>query len=397
MGIFSGLHELIFGKQKQADTVRFEMISQGDAGFYAFGTDIYQSDVVRAAIRPFAKGAGKMLAKHILSNETTFKENPRATIRFLLEEPNPLMCGQVLQEKVAIQYKLNNNAFIYIKRNDFGTPVELWPIPAQAVEAQQNNEGFVFLKFTFMNGKNQTIDYRDIIHLRNDFNSNDLFGESPRNILMPLLEIVTSADKSVVQAVRNSAVINWIVKINQNLKADDIKKKVDDFTETYLDVSSNRNVIGVGSNTELERVDNKNYIPEDGKSKVAIQRLNSYFGSNENIITSAYTEDEWIAYYEAELEPYAIQISNEFSRKIFSRRERAQGNSIIFESSNLQHASMTTKLNLRELVDRGAMKVNEWRKVMNLGPVEGGDILIRRLDTAAINNETSVDGEGGDE
>ena len=39
------------------------------------------------------------------------------------------------------------------------------------------------------------------------------------------------------------------------------------------------------------------------------------------------------------------------------------------------------------------MLVNEWRNFMNLGPIEGGDKPIRRLDTVPI--ETTE--EGGDE
>lgn len=33
------------------------------------------------------------------------------------------------------------------------------------------------------------------------------------------------------------------------------------------------------------------------------------------------------------------------------------------------------------MVDRGALTPNEWRKIFNLAPVEGGDEPIRRLDT----------------
>ena len=31
-----------------------------------------------------------------------------------------------------------------------------------------------------------------------------------------------------------------------------------------------------------------------------------------------YNEDEWISYYEARIEPDAIQMSNEYTRKLFS-------------------------------------------------------------------------------
>ena len=108
------------------------------------------------------------------------------------------------------------------------------------------------------------------------------------------------------------------------------------------------------------------------------------FQINEKIIQSKFTEDEWISYFEAKIEPIAIQLSNEYTRKIFSRRERGFGNKIIFEAANLQYASMNTKLQLVQMVDRGALTPNEWREVFNLAPIKGGDEPIRRLDTAVV-------------
>ena len=107
------------------------------------------------------------------------------------------------------------------------------------------------------------------------------------------------------------------------------------------------------------------------------------------IVQSKFNEDDWTAYFEAVVEPLSIQMSSEFSRKLFSRKERGFGNRIIFEASNLQYAAMSTKLSLMQMVDRGAMTPNEWRKVLNLAPIEGGDKPIRRLDTAPVT-------EGGD-
>ena len=37
------------------------------------------------------------------------------------------------------------------------------------------------------------------------------------------------------------------------------------------------------------------------------------------------------------------------------------------------------------MVDRGAMTPNEWRAVVNMAPVQGGDEPIRRLDTQVVN------------
>src|SRR5690606_3186203 len=97
--------------------------------------------------------------------------------------------------------------------------------------------------------------------------------------------------------------------------------------------------------------------------------------------------------FRSTIEPIALQLSLEFTTKLFSDREIGHGNVIVFESNRLQYASVKTKLALVAMVDRGAMTPNEWREVFNLSPIEGGDTPIRRLDTRPT-NETNP---GGDE
>jgi len=45
----------------------------------------------------------------------------------------------------------------------------------------------------------------------------------------------------------------------------------------------------------------------------------------------------------------------------------------MFESNRMQYMSTADKLKLVLMVDRGAMTANEWREVMNMAPIEGGD------------------------
>jgi phage portal protein BeeE len=116
-----------------------------------------------------------------------------------------------------------------------------------------------------------------------------------------------------------------------------------------------------------------------------------YFGVNENVVMGRYDEDEYNAFYESVLEPIAVQASLEFTSKLFTQREQGHGNEIIFESNRLQYASVTTKLALMQMVDRGALTPNEWREAFNLAPVDGGDKPIRRLDTRPTDEDSGGD------
>ena len=323
---------------------RFEMIEDRGNGFYAWNGSIYKSDVVRACIRPKVKAIGKLIPQHIRSNSLEgFKVNPEPYIRFLYEEPNPYMSGQVFREKMATQLALNNNAFALLVRDENGYPMEMYNIPCVGVEAIYNQQGELFLKFTNKNGKIVTYPYTDIIHLRQDINENDLFGDSPREALLPLMEIVSTTDQGIVKAIKNSAVIRWLLRFRSNMRPEDVTQKTNEFVNNFLDVNNSVGAAGVDTSTEAEQIKPNDYVPNAAQIDRTITRMYNFFNTNEKIVQSKYHEDEWNAYYESEIEPLAMQWSNEDTRKLFTRRERGFGNKIIYSANNLQYASMSTK------------------------------------------------------
>lgn len=370
---------------RSPSSIRFQMIEDRGNGFYSWDGKLYKSDIVRACIRPKIKAIGKLIPEHIRNNsQDGFSINPEPYIRFLLEEPNPYMCGQIFFEKMAMQLSLNNNAFAILVRDENGYPSEMYNIPCVGVEALYDKQGLLYLKFTNKNGKVVTFPYTDIIHIRQDFNENDIFGESPREALIPLMEVINTTDQGIIKAVKNSGVIRWLLKFNSSLRPEDLRKNVKQFTEDFLSTENEGGAAGVDSKAEAQQIDPKDYVPNAAQMDRTTKRIYSFFNTNEKIVQSNYNEDEWNAYYESEIEPIAMQLSNEFTRKLFTRRERGFGNKIIFAANNLQYASMNTKLGLQAMVDRGAMTPNEWREVLNLPPVEDGDKPLRRLDTQVV-------------
>src|SRR5690554_3911693 len=376
-------------------TIRLELVRERGNSFYSWGGNLYQLDIVRSCVRPFYKAVGKLQAKHIRQTDGGLKVNPDLYMKMVLEEPNPFMTGQQLQEKLAIQLALNNNAFAAIIRDENGYPMQIYPVPAMGVEALYDQQGQLYLKFTLRTGKTVTFAYNDVVHLRQDFYENDIFGSPPGKALASLMDIVTTTDQGIIKAIKNSAVVKWLLRFKQTLRPEDIKTQTKTFVESYLSVDSDSAVgaAGVDAKADVEQVEPKDYVPNAAQMDRTTKRIYNFFGTNEAIIQSSFTEDGWNAYYEAVIEPIAIQMSNEFTRKLFTRRERGFGNRIIFEANTLQYASMKTKLELRQMVDRGSMTPNEWRLVLNMGPIEGGDQPIRRLDTAEVDDDVT----GGDE
>ena len=378
-----GFWKKILGRRSETIT-RYQIVQERGNGAFIYNGKAYQSDIVQACLNTYIKAVGKLCPKHIRRTADTVQINPEPYMRFLLEEPNTILTMQKMLEKIMPSLILSGNAFVLIVRDINGYPMELFPVPAVSAEAIYSNSELT-IRFVYQNGKTYTHRYDDLIHLRMHISDNDVFGNEIVSVLSPLIETVSTIDTGLKKAIKNSAVIRWLLKYTQSLREEDIKTRADNFAKNYLEVSNQSvGVAATDAKADVVQITPKDYVPNFPIMESVRQRIYSLLGVNEKIVNGTYNEDEWNAWYEAAVEPIAIDLQSEFTRKLFSRRERGCGNYIIFESSNLACSSISTRLNFVQLVDRGSMLPDEWRALFNLGPIEGGNKPIRRLDTATV-------------
>ena len=146
----------------------------------------------------------------------------------------------------------------------------------------------------------------------------------------------------------------------------------DQFVDDFIRKADKTGIGGLDATTDFIPVKIEPATASDGQIKEIDNKVLSYFGLNENILQSKYTEDEWNAFYESVLEPIGLQMSLEFTNKLFTPTEKEFGNEIIFESNRLQYASNKTKIDLIRYADN-IITINEQRELFNLAPIEGGD------------------------
>ena len=368
----------------------YKMMTDMGRGFYAWDGKLYHSDIVRSCIKPKTKAIGKAIAKHV---RTTISDdggkliqvNPEPYMKFLLEEPNEYMTGQMLQEKVANQLSLNGNAFILILRDENGYPNGLYPIPCTSVEKKNDDKGGMFLRFWLPTGKYLDEYYGNLIHIRDDYLKDDIFGDAPGEALKELMDTVCTIDQGIRSAIKNSSVVRWLLKYTTAQRDEDLKLRAKEFADNYLNISNQSvGVAAVDAKADAIQVNNNEFVPNAAQIDKQTERIYAFFQTNSKIVHSSFSENEWIAYYESAIEPIVQQMAAEYSRKLFTRRERGFGNKIAFDSSGLTYASMTTKLSLVQFVDRGIMTPNEVREVLAMSPLEGGDKALLRKDTGVM-------------
>ena len=399
----------IFGKEPKQLTneTQFKFMNGFTPVFSDFGDDPYTSDVVRSAVHAIASNAAKLKPKHIRRTDGNVQHVNASIERLLSVRPNEFMSAYDFIYKVVTQRELYNNAFIYIKRDPSSYMVTgFYPVDMgsmELVEAQNT----LFVKFQFMNGKKLTAPYEDFVHLRKFYNRNDIFGESNSQTLLPTLSLINTTNEGIANAVKSSAFLRGLIKFtNAMLKPEDIRRQRDEFVNDYLNINNNGGIAALDAKAEYQELKNDPKMVDGVQMTTIEEKVYKYFGVNKSIVMSDYKEDQWNAFYENVIEPIAIQLSLEFTSKLFSDKAQGYGNEIIFEANRLQYASNTTKVNMiKELTVLGLLSKNEAREILNLAPVENGDTFIQTLnvvnadkaDKYQVGEDTSKGGENDEE
>lgn len=394
-----GLINRIFGSQKSHEGKTYYQvkgINNFDSKFSDWNGNIYEIDIAKSAIHSVASNGAKLNPKHHRKSNGRLLEFPDVRIKKMLEYPNPYMNIYDFLYKVITHREEKNNAFIYFNRERY----ELYPIAASTMELLETEDNRLFVRFTFRRGQKVVIPFQDLIIIRKHFNNNDLFGDNDK-ALHSTMDVINTVDQGIVKAVKRSANLRGLLKFKNILKEEDVKEQTNKFVENYLNIDNDGGVASVDPRFDFEQIKNENYVPNKLQMDSCKERIYSYFGTNEKIIQSKFTEEEWNAFYENTLEPIALQLSLEFSKKLFSDREVGHGNLITFEANRLQYASNSTKVTVaRLLTDIGAASLDQILEIFNMAPI-GGEEGSRRVQTLNMVNANKADeyqvGKGGEE
>ena len=377
-------------KLQKQQTERIEMLSNGTASFTPFNSNAYENDIYRSAVDAIARNAAKLRGKHIIyskdSNQRT--DGDHNLNRVLNTRPNPYMSAYDLIYKLVTHYYLHNNAFAYLEKDNRGNLIGIYPLSANQIEYVTDQTNEMYMKFLFNSGQSVTLHMSEVLVLRRHFNSNDLLGDS-NTAIMAALELAHTQNEGLSESIKSSATIRGILKYNKILAPEELRKAKEEFTRDYLNMSNNGGIAALDTKTDYIPLQLSEMNIDNAQIEAVKRKVYDYLGISEVIINSTYTEDQWSAFYESVIEPLAIQLSLELTDKVFTQREQAFGNTIVFEASRLQFASNESKTNIiKELVPYGILTINQALEILNMPPVEDGH---KRLQTLNVVNADLAD------
>lgn len=388
-----GLFAAIFGKDKTYQTAtQYTLLNSNQTVFVPFSGKAYDINTVRASVDAFARRAAKVKPRHIRRSDVDFINVSKSRYNRLIQfKPNPYTSAYKFYYRIATQYKIYNNAFVYPVWNTVTGELEaLYNVNAYAVELVSVG-GEMYCKMRFATGNVYTCPYADLIHISRHNNENDVFGDNNK----PITSVLQTADtfnQSMGKLAELVAVIRGILKVSQVTKDADLNRRRDEFIRDNLKIENNGSgVIVTDSKYEYTPITDKQTPIPTGQLEYVKGEIYDYFGVNEAIVQNKETPEQASAFYNGEIAPFYEQLSQAFTNALFSGREFGYGNEIIFEGNSLQNEKLSDKTAaLKFLADIGAITVDNVLLTYNMSPL-GGSEGARRVQTLNMVNAALAD------
>ena len=346
-----------------------------------FGTNIYYSDSVVQAIKCIVDEMSKLQPMHV-----RYQNNDpvpvRGNIQEVLDNPNPLMTASEFIEKTMWLLLMNYNVFIiptYYTWVDDKTGVErrryesLYPIQPMEVLFIEDASGRLFIEFWFMNGYRTTVPYEDVIHVKYNYSVNQYMGgneagQPDHEALLKTLELNDTLLKGIAKAMKASYAVNGVVKYNTLLDGDRTEKALAELEQKLINNESGFLPLDLKAN--FIPLEHKSEIVDEATLKFIDEKILRNWGISLPILTGDYTKEQYEAFYQKALEPRINALSQAFTKKLFTSRERAFGNKIEFYPERLIFMTTGQKIEMINLLSpTGALFENEKRTILGLMPL----------------------------
>lgn len=368
----------------------FKMLTGYRPAFTTWGGNIYESELVRAAI--------DARARHISKLKVEFQGSARPSLQAKMRlAPNQWQTYSQFLYRTSVILDIHNTAIIVPVRDENLETTGYFPILPNRCEVV-DYEGEPWLRYHFAHGQTAATPLYDCAVLTRHQYRSDFFGET-NSALDETMKLVHVNNEGIEEAVKSSAQYKWVAELANFSKPSDIKNERLRFTEENLTSDSDASGILLFPNTykNVRQVTTNPYTVDVDEMKLIQTNIFNYFGVNEDVLQNKAYGDAWSAFYEGCVEVFAIQFSEAMSAAMFTTRERAQGSSVMATSNRLQYLSNADKLAVSaQMADRGIMTRNEIREIWNLPPVEGGDVPTIRGEYYLINDDGTITKDNGD-
>lgn len=349
-----------------------------------------ENEIVGAIANAVASNVAKLTPQVIRKTAagTTIKNDKLS--RLLEIRPNAENSTYDFLYKMASDLIYTSNAFAVVFFNDDCSEItSIQPITVTSHRIFEV-DGVLYFKFIWeYDKKSYTVPCQFVIHIKGRYNRKRFLGTPPDAELQNSTELLNVTYSGIKNVIRNSASLRGYLKYNNFIDEKELRQKVSEFQSAYMSSDNEGGIAGLDNTLDFHEITQKPPAIPITQVNFFRENIYRYYGVNEKILNSTYTEAEWNSFYEGVIEPIAIQLSLEFTYKLFTEGERSFGNKIVFTTNRLQYATLQTRNAVaKDLFDRGIITINEYREFMYLPQTEDGDVRMISLNYVKVDEQT---------
>lgn len=363
----------------------FSTFTAYQPSFTTWTGGIYEAELTRSIIESGANHASK------LKPEISGTAQSQATAS-LAYQPNPWMTTPQFIKRIYTMLQVNDTALIIpLFADDNITQIGYYPVLPNRCTAYDVG-GELWLKLDFSTSQSVYVEWsRCGVMTRHQYKS-DLFGDGT-NVLNPTLELMHAQTEGELNAINQNAFIRFIGKLSQNRNDADKEKAQADFNK-QLD-PKNAGGIAVYDRLfdEVKQITPTSYTVDAAQMERIEKAAYRFFGTSEDVVLNKANEETYNAFYEGNIETFAVQLGYVLTTMTFTKNEIAHGNQIMFSANRLEFASNQTKLNVATaMFDRGVFNGNQVADIFQAPHYEGGERHVIRgeyIDLGLISEHTA--------
>ena len=365
MGIFDWLFKNK-PEPKGAYQGDYKLLTGYTPHFSRFGSNVYESEIVRAAIG--------IRATHISKLRVETQGSARRALQAKLKHaPNQFQTWSQFLYRLSTILDMHNTAFVVPVWDEYGEPSGIYaPLPTQAKIVQYG--GVPYLRYQFTWGESAAVELEFCGVMSKYQYKNDFFGED-NHALFPTMDLISIQNQGIQEGVKSAATYRFMAQVNNFTNADDLANERKRFTAENLarDAEGGGLLLFPSTYKDIRQIDVKPWVIDAEQMKAIKDNVYEYFNVNEDILTNKAVGDAWSAFYEGAIEPFAIQFSEVMTKMLFTLREQSQGNKVTATANRIQYMTNKDKLEVTNgWADRGMASIDEMREVWGLPPLPDG-------------------------
>lgn len=363
-----GLFEKIFGRDTappRREETTFKLLSGYKPAFRTWGGELYEEELVRAAIDASARNTAKL--RIIIQGEAKPKLQTQ-----LRKRPNSFMTWYQFLYRLRTIWEMQNTAIIVPVINETGETVGIFPVYYTHIEVVAYR-GEPWLRMKFHNGDTAAVELSKVGIMTKFQYRNDLFGESNK-ALHPTMELIDIQNQGIREGVKTAASYQFMATLSNFANDEDIAKERKRFTEQNLQTKDASGVL-LWPNTykDIKQIESKPFVVDADQMKLIRTNVFDYFGTNEDVLQNKAYGDAWAAFYEGNIEPFAIQLSEVLTNMLFTPAEQGHGALLMATANRLQYMTNKDKADVTAtFADRGMATIDELREIWNMAPLPNG-------------------------